>query len=65
LTGIGYFTIPLLVHAKAKHVHACDWNPDAVQALKENLKINKVSDRCAVYEGDNRKVGNCKYISLW
>ncbi|KAJ8299705.1 hypothetical protein KUTeg_023765 [Tegillarca granosa] len=28
--GIGYFTIPYLVHAQAKYVHACEWNPDAV-----------------------------------
>lgn len=32
--GIGYFTLPFLVHAKAKFVHACEWNPDAVEALR-------------------------------
>nr|CAD7402176.1 unnamed protein product [Timema poppensis] len=31
--GIGYFTLPLLVHAKAEMVHACEWNPNAVTAL--------------------------------
>lgn len=54
--GIGYFTLPLLVHAKAKHVHACEWNPHAVEALKRNIQENKVNKRCTVYEGDNRKV---------
>ena len=54
--GIGYFTLPFLVHAKAKHVHACEWNPDSVQALKKNLCLNGVSDKCSVYQGDNRKV---------
>ncbi|XP_076818440.1 tRNA wybutosine-synthesizing protein 2 homolog isoform X1 [Clavelina lepadiformis] len=54
--GIGYFTIPLLVHGKAKFVHACEWNPNAVQALRCNLHDNKVADRCQIYEGDNREV---------
>lgn len=52
--GIGYFTLPFLVHAKAKFVHACEWNPTAVVALKLNLKLNKVEDKCKIYEGDNR-----------
>ncbi|KAG5263573.1 hypothetical protein AALO_G00266270 [Alosa alosa] len=54
--GIGYFTLPYLVHAGAAHVHACEWNPDAVKALKRNLQLNKVSDRCTVHQGDNRKL---------
>lgn len=53
--GIGYFTLPLLVHAKAKHLYACEWNPDAVDALKKNLALNKVDpSRYNVIEGDNR-----------
>ena len=56
VAGIGYFTLPYLVHAKAKHVHACEWNPRAVEALTQNLKLNGVSNRCTVYSGDNRQV---------
>ena len=55
-TGIGYFVLPYLIHAKAKFVYACEWNPHAVEALKRNLKLNNVSDRCLVIEGDNREV---------
>ncbi|CAG7821091.1 unnamed protein product [Allacma fusca] len=51
--GIGYFTLSYLVHAKAKTVYACEWNPDAIEALRINLRLNKVSDRCVVLEGDN------------
>lgn len=40
--GIGYFTLPYLVHAGAFHVHACEWNPEAVAALRRNLALNKV-----------------------
>ncbi|KAM4732256.1 tRNA wybutosine-synthesizing protein 2 homolog [Anableps anableps] len=57
--GIGYFTLPYLVHAKASHVHACEWNPDAVAALQKNLEVNGVSDRCTVHQGDNRQVQLC------
>nr|XP_054757817.1 uncharacterized protein LOC129263926 [Lytechinus pictus] len=54
--GIGYFTLPYLVHAKAKLLYACEWNPHAVNALQRNLELNSVNERCIVLEGDNRKV---------
>ncbi|XP_003256234.2 tRNA wybutosine-synthesizing protein 2 homolog [Nomascus leucogenys] len=54
--GIGYFTLPFLVHAGAAFVHACEWNPHAVVALRNNLEINGVADRCQVHFGDNRKL---------
>ncbi|XP_029020774.1 tRNA wybutosine-synthesizing protein 2 homolog isoform X2 [Betta splendens] len=57
--GIGYFTLPYLVHARATHVHACEWNPNAVEALRRNLEANRVSDRCTVHEGDNRQLQLC------
>ncbi|XP_022070307.2 tRNA wybutosine-synthesizing protein 2 homolog [Acanthochromis polyacanthus] len=57
--GIGYFTLPYLVHAKASHVHACEWNPDAVEALQKNLEANRVSDRCTIHQGDNRQLQLC------
>ncbi|XP_076595359.1 tRNA wybutosine-synthesizing protein 2 homolog [Chaetodon auriga] len=57
--GIGYFTLPYLVHAGASHVHACEWNPDALEALQKNLVANGVSDRCTVHRGDNRQLQLC------
>ncbi|XP_045887582.1 tRNA wybutosine-synthesizing protein 2 homolog [Micropterus dolomieu] len=57
--GIGYFTLPYLVYAGASHVHACEWNPDAVEALQKNLVANRVSDRCTVHQGDNRQLQLC------
>ena len=50
----GYFTLPYLVKAGAAHVHACEWNPNAVDALRRNLASNGVETRCTVYPGDNR-----------
>nr|POE67462.1 trna wybutosine-synthesizing protein 2/3/4 [Quercus suber] len=52
--GIGYFVLPFLVRANAKLVYACEWNPNAIEALQHNLQANSVSDRCIVLEGDNR-----------
>lgn len=54
--GIGYFTLPYLVHARVDHVHACEWNPDAVTSLERNLELNGVRDRCTIHRGDNREV---------
>lgn len=54
--GIGYFTLPFLVHAKPLEVHACEWNPYAVEALERNLILNGVKERCTIHFGDNRKV---------
>ncbi|XP_005627979.1 tRNA wybutosine-synthesizing protein 2 homolog isoform X1 [Canis lupus baileyi] len=54
--GIGYFTLPFLVHAGAAFVHACEWNPHAVVALRKNLDINGVAHRCQIHFGDNRKL---------
>ena len=54
--GIGYYTLPFLVHAGASRVLACEWNPNAVQALRENLRQNDVEGRCEVREGDCRRV---------
>lgn len=54
--GIGYFTLPFLVHAGAAFVHACEWNPHAVVALRNNLEINGVMNRCQIHFGDNRKL---------
>ena len=40
--GIGYYTLPALIYGKAQHVYACEWNPDAIYALKFNLKQNGI-----------------------
>ncbi len=53
--GIGYYTLPALIHGRAARVYCCEWNPDAVAALKYNLSDNGVDDRAIVLEGDSRK----------
>ena len=51
--GIGYFSLNYLVHSKAAHLHACEWDDDALAALRHNLEANGVAGRCTVYTGDN------------
>lgn len=60
--GIGYFTLPYLVHAGASHVYACEWNPHAVEALQRNLHLNSVFDRCTVLFGDNRQASTAVFF---
>jgi len=52
--GIGYYTLPLLVHSKCNHIYSCEWNKEASTSLIQNLMKNKVKDRCSVYVGDNK-----------
>ena len=54
--GIGYFALPYLVHAGAKVVYACEWNPDAVEGLRRGLVANGIEDKCVIHFGDCRKV---------
>ncbi|XP_040526991.1 tRNA wybutosine-synthesizing protein 2 homolog isoform X1 [Gallus gallus] len=54
--GIGYFTLPYLVHAAASFAHACEWNPHALEALRRNLALNGVQDRCQIHAGDSRQL---------
>ncbi|CAB9503656.1 synthesizing protein 2/3/4 [Seminavis robusta] len=54
--GIGYYTLPALVHGKASHVYACEWNPHAVACLRYNLRDNHVHECVDVMEGDCRNL---------
>jgi len=52
--GIGYYSLPLLVHAHAAHIHACEWNDHSLQALRENLSNAGMLEQCTIYAGDNQ-----------
>jgi len=54
--GIGYFTLPLAVHAKADRVVACEINPVAYSYLKENVALNAVERKVEPVLGDNRSL---------
>ena len=53
-SGIGYYTMPFLVHAKAAIVHAFEWNINSVASLIVNLAMAGVAkERCVLHYGDN------------
>lgn len=54
--GIGYYTLPLLFHAKAGSLIACEWNPNSLRALRHNLMEAGVIDRCTIVPGDNQLI---------
>ncbi|CAK9055260.1 unnamed protein product [Durusdinium trenchii] len=52
--GIGFWTLPLLA-AGAEHVFACEWNPHALEGLREGLRLLGAPGSCEVLAGDNRR----------
>lgn len=52
--GIGYFTLPLALHARASRVIACEINPLAFRYLRENVALNRLEDVVEPVLGDNR-----------
>jgi tRNA wybutosine-synthesizing protein 2 len=52
--GIGYFTLPGLVHGGAARAFAVEKNPLSFRYLVENLELNRVAGRATALLGDNR-----------
>ncbi len=42
-SGIGYFSIPMAVHSRAKRIIACEINPVALEYLRVNARLNRAS----------------------
>jgi hypothetical protein len=40
--GIGYYTLPAMILGHAKQVYACEWNANAIIALKHNIQDNGI-----------------------
>jgi len=54
-SGIGPFVIPIAKKTKA-NLYAIDINADAIELLKENIKLNKLKDEIIPFVGDCREV---------
>ena len=54
--GIGYFTLPMAVHAKPEKVLAIEINPVAFSYLKENVRLNHVESIVKPILGDCQEV---------
>lgn len=54
--GIGYYTLPLLVHGGATTVHACDLSDIALRMLEEGAHLNGVVNRIKMHHTDARSM---------
>ncbi len=54
--GIGYFSIPIAKFAKPRKIHAIDKNPDSIELLKENIRLNNVGNVIEPILGDCRNI---------
>lgn len=54
--GIGYYTLPAVIHGRAERVYACEWNQYAAQALLYNVKDNGMQEKVKIFVGDCREL---------
>ncbi|MCX6814845.1 MAG: class I SAM-dependent methyltransferase family protein [Candidatus Aenigmarchaeota archaeon] len=59
--GVGPYAIMIAKKQKPARVYAIEINPDAFKYMKENIRINKVSDKVEPVLGDVKKVARNFY----
>lgn len=52
--GVGYYTLQMALRSNAKHVHACEINPDSITGLKWACEANEIQQNITIHEGDNQ-----------
>ncbi len=57
--GIGYFSIPIGVHANAKNIYSIELNPNSYNFLKTNIELNHINQK-AGYEKMIPILGDCR-----
>lgn len=50
--GIGYFSIPMAVHAHPEKIISIEINPESFAYLNENIRLNQVEDIITPIQGD-------------
>ncbi len=56
--GIGYWTIPIAKFSNPKTVYAIELNPKSHDFLRENIRLNKVTDKVIAIKGDSKRVAS-------
>ncbi|MGD0494583.1 MAG: class I SAM-dependent methyltransferase family protein [Candidatus Bathyarchaeia archaeon] len=54
--GVGCFSIVMAKHAEVEKTYSIDINPDAVQQMRENIRVNRAYRRVVPMLGDAREV---------
>ncbi|MEM0475192.1 MAG: class I SAM-dependent methyltransferase family protein [Candidatus Norongarragalinales archaeon] len=63
--GVGPFVLPIARQGKAAEVVAIELNPAAARLLKENVCLNRASDRVRVIQGDAARVMASREFRGW
>ena len=53
--GVGYYTLHMALRSKAKHIHACEINPDSISGLSWAQEANGFEQSITVHSGDNQE----------
>ena len=52
--GVGYYSLHMALRSKAKHIHACEINPDSIHGLTWACKANGIEQKITIHQGDNQ-----------
>ncbi len=55
--GIGYFSVPIAVHARPSHIYSIEINPTSFAFLQKNIALNKVESVISP------SLGNCRDVA--
>jgi len=62
--GVGPFAIPIAKTCRNVRVNAVDVNPDAVEYLKRNVRLNRVDGKIHAFLGDARQIVDEQLLSI-
>jgi tRNA (guanine37-N1)-methyltransferase len=62
--GVGCYSISIAKHSEPMKVYSIDINPDAIQFLNENMRLNKVADVVVPIQGDAKQVITTKLLNV-
>lgn len=62
--GVGPFTVLIATKNEHGRVYAIDINPDAVESLRKNIRLNRVENRACAFLGDTREVVREKLLGV-
>ncbi|KXB00236.1 hypothetical protein AKJ35_00845 [candidate division MSBL1 archaeon SCGC-AAA833F18] len=54
--GVGCYSVIIARHANSSKVYSIDKNPDAVEFMRYNIRVNKVGETVVPIEGDAREI---------
>jgi len=53
--GVGYYTLHMALRSRAKHIHACEINPDSITGLTWAQETNGLNKQMTIHQGDNQE----------